>query len=145
MPGLIPYDLNAPFWSDGAAKRRWISVPHGSTADDRDDPLRPRRRMDFPPGTVFVKHFELATDETRPGVTRRLETRLLVGRSGGGVYGVGYRWRADGSDADLVEEGRSEPIAIRTASGTRTQNWYYPGPGRLPPVPHPIRGGRAGR
>src|SRR4051794_25567021 len=27
---LIPYDLNAPFWSDGAAKRRWISVPRGA-------------------------------------------------------------------------------------------------------------------
>ena len=31
----------------------------------------------FPEGTVFVKHFELATDRTRQGLTRRLETRLL--------------------------------------------------------------------
>src|SRR5271155_397965 len=26
---LIPYDLIVPFWSDGAAKLRWISVPDG--------------------------------------------------------------------------------------------------------------------
>ena len=25
--GLIPYDLIVPFWSDGAEKARWISVP----------------------------------------------------------------------------------------------------------------------
>jgi len=27
--GLIPCDLIVPFWSDGAAKRRWISVSDG--------------------------------------------------------------------------------------------------------------------
>src|SRR4051812_4613542 len=26
-PNLIPYDLNVPFWSDGAEKRRWIALP----------------------------------------------------------------------------------------------------------------------
>src|SRR6266478_8527765 len=25
---LIPYDLNISFWSDGASKSRWISVPN---------------------------------------------------------------------------------------------------------------------
>src|ERR1700761_5832902 len=27
--GLLPYDLNVAFWSDGADKARWISVPTG--------------------------------------------------------------------------------------------------------------------
>src|SRR3954453_16455771 len=27
--GLIPYDLIVPFWSDGATKTRWVSVPPG--------------------------------------------------------------------------------------------------------------------
>src|SRR5438309_885035 len=26
---LIPYDLIVPFWSDGATKLRWMSVPDG--------------------------------------------------------------------------------------------------------------------
>src|SRR5271155_1040100 len=28
-PTLIPYELNVPFWSDGASKSRWISLPEG--------------------------------------------------------------------------------------------------------------------
>jgi hypothetical protein len=29
--GLIPYAPNAPFWSDGAAKLRWMALPDGAT------------------------------------------------------------------------------------------------------------------
>ena len=33
--GLIPYAINAPFWSDGAAKDRWLALPDGQTHHDR--------------------------------------------------------------------------------------------------------------
>src|SRR4029450_7886025 len=26
-PGVIPYSVNAPFWSDGAHKERWLALP----------------------------------------------------------------------------------------------------------------------
>ncbi|HEX3135832.1 MAG TPA: hypothetical protein VHX44_19880 [Planctomycetota bacterium] len=26
--GLLPYEVNAPLWSDGARKQRWLLVPH---------------------------------------------------------------------------------------------------------------------
>src|SRR5262249_53472861 len=26
-PGVIPYSVNAPFWSDGAHKQRWLALP----------------------------------------------------------------------------------------------------------------------
>jgi uncharacterized repeat protein (TIGR03806 family) len=123
---LIPYDLIVSFWSDGAVKSRWISVPNEISGASSRIRFSPIGEWKFPTGTVFVKHFELATDESRPGVRQRLETRLLVCDSSGGVYGAGYKWRADNSDADLVKEGRLESIAIRTRLGTRTQNWYYP-------------------
>jgi len=117
---LIPYDLIVPFWSDGAAKLRWISVP------DEKIKFAPTGEWAFPRGTVFVKTFELATNETNPDLKRRLETRLLVCDSAGGVYGVTYKWRADNSDADLLESNLTEAVSIQTATGARTQMWYYP-------------------
>ena len=123
---LIPYDLNVAFWSDGAEKLRWM-VPAGS--DDgtpQKIQFRPTGEWTFPSGTIFVKHFELATNENHPELRKRLETRLLVRTSSGGVYGVTYKWRADNSDADLLTTNLTEAILITTAKGTRTQNWYYP-------------------
>ena len=124
--GLIPYDINISFWSDGAAKARWIATPREGADGRAKIGFKPTGEWTFPKGTVFVKHFELATDETRPDVKRRLETRLLVCDATNGVYGVTYKWRADNSDADLLSTNLTEPITIKTATGTRMQTWYYP-------------------
>jgi uncharacterized repeat protein (TIGR03806 family) len=124
--GLIPYDLNVPFWSDGASKLRWMSLPDAGPASSGKIAFRPDGEWVFPKGTIFVKHFELATDETRPEVKRRLETRLLVCDADGGVYGATYKWRPDNRDADLLTTNLTEPILIKTATGTSTQMWYYP-------------------
>ena len=119
--GLIPYDVIVPFWSDGAEKSRWISVPAGKKIK-----FAPTGEWTFPPGTIFVKTFEMPMDETHPAVKRRLETRLLVCDAAGGVYGACYKWRADNSDADLLPTNLTETISIETATGVRTQAWYYP-------------------
>ena len=119
--GLIPYDLNVAFWSDGADKLRWIAVPAGKID------FSPTGEWHFPAGTVFVKNFDLPTDAAHPEVKRRLETRLLVRDSKGGVYGVLYKWRPDGSDADLQSAGATENIQVRSADGVvHEQRWYYP-------------------
>jgi uncharacterized repeat protein (TIGR03806 family) len=118
--GLIPYELNISFWSDGAQKRRWMALPAAKIA------FAPRGEWKFPAGTVFVKHFELATNESQPLQRRRLETRLLVCAANGSVYGATYKWRPDNSDADLLATNLTEDIVIQTATGTRTQTWYYP-------------------
>ena len=129
-PGLIPYEVNAPLWSDGADKRRWIAVPNDGppyAAGERIGFVR-TGEWSFPVGTVFVKHFELDTDETRPGPCRRLETRLLVLAEGGTAYGMTYKWNAAQDDAELLDDDQTETIAIQTAQGRRTQAWYYPSP-----------------
>jgi len=122
--GLIPYDLVVAFWSDGASKLRWASVPKGGKIQ-----FSPGGDWVFPAGSVLVKTFELSTDENHPGVKRRLETRLLVRDSAGGVYGAVYKWKADNSDAELLSSSLTEEIPIKTATGaTRNQTWYYPSP-----------------
>jgi len=47
-PFLVPYDLNVPFWSDGAEKRRWVCVPPGEAVH-----FSPTGEWVFPPGTIF--------------------------------------------------------------------------------------------
>ncbi len=120
--GIIPYDVNSPLWSDGAAKQRWIAVPANEKIT-----FSPTENFSFPAGTVFIKNFDLTVNETN-GAKRHLETRLLVRSPIGGVYGVTYKWRDDGSDADIVSAALTENIAVTNATGVRTQTWYYPGP-----------------
>jgi uncharacterized repeat protein (TIGR03806 family) len=121
-PGLIPYDLIVPFWSDGAGKQRFMAIPKGTQIG-----FSPDGEWSFPPGTVFVKTFDLPTDEAHPDIRRRLETRLLVRDDQGGVYGVVYKWRADHSDADLLATSLNENVPVRARDGgMRQQPWYYP-------------------
>ena len=120
-PGLIPYDLNVAFWSDAADKSRWIAVPAGQILFSASGEWR------FPAGTVFVKNFDLGLDAANPAVKRRLETRILVRDSKGGVYGAVYKWRPDGSDAELLSTSATETIQVKSATGKpQEQTWYYP-------------------
>ena len=119
---LIPYSVNSPLWSDGAVKSRWMALP-----DNTKIHFASQGEWQFPAGTVFMKTFQLPVDDTDPTVLRRLETRLLVRDTNGYVYGASYKWRADGSDADLVTAGITEDIPVKTATGTRIQHWFYPG------------------
>jgi uncharacterized repeat protein (TIGR03806 family) len=117
--GLIPYELNVAFWSDGAEKSRWIAVPRGQIL------FSPSGEWRFPAGTVFVKNFDLPS--AGPGTQRRLETRLLVCDSRGGVYGAVYKWRPDASDADLLSTSVTETIQVKSPAGeAHEQTWYYP-------------------
>ncbi len=76
---LIPYTVNAPFWSDGATKERGIGLPNGQniavpTSGDWEPPN----------GTVLVKHFRVAS--------QLVETRLFMRHPDGVWAGYTYQW-----------------------------------------------------
>lgn len=123
--GMVPYSLNAPSWTDGAEVQRWVILP-----SDAKIGFAPTGEYTWPSGTIFVQHFEIVTDK-RSKTRRRLETRLLMlDATGSFGYGASYRWRADGSDADLVDAaGAEEVLQISDAAGNRSQTWSYPGSG----------------
>ena len=113
---FVPYEIQSPLWSDGAAKRRWISVPEGARVE-----LTGEGELTFPVGTIFVKHFELPEAVAPLSRTRRLETRVLVVGEDT-TYGLTYRWDADGSDAELVRE----PAGERIETDGEPLTWQYP-------------------
>ncbi len=127
--GLIPYDLLQPFWSDGAQKFRWIAIPNDGTHDTPAEQViySEEGEWTFPPGTVAVKHFELPTDHANPEKSRRLETRFIIISEDGSMYGLTYRWNDDETDAELLETGLIESIAVRTPRGIEIRQWEYPG------------------
>ncbi|HJY42361.1 MAG TPA: hypothetical protein VJ303_14020, partial [Steroidobacteraceae bacterium] len=104
--GLIPYAINAPFWSDGAAKDRWIAVPDGQAITVRTD-----GDWDFPNRSVLMKNFRVGT--------QLIETRLLMRHPDGTWGGFTYEWNAQQTDATLVEGGADRDIG-------NGQIWRFP-------------------
>jgi uncharacterized repeat protein (TIGR03806 family) len=120
--GIVPYEINVPFWSDNAKKSRWFSIPNTNL----DIAFNRTNNWGFPTGAVWIKHFDLELTNGVPASAKRLETRLLV-KNSDGVYGVTYRWGSSTTNAALVsEEGMDEAFTINDGGTMRTQVWHYP-------------------
>src|SRR5690349_2727414 len=104
--GLIPYAPNAPFYSDGATKARWLALPDGQriTIDGNND-------FDFPNGSVLMKNFSIGTT--------LVETRLFMHHSDGNWAGYTYEWNSAGTEANRVVGGKTVQVAGQT--------WEFPG------------------
>jgi uncharacterized repeat protein (TIGR03806 family) len=144
---FVPYALNEPFWSDGALKSRWIALPNSGAHNTPAEKIAFSATSDwvYPTGTVLMKHFELALDETDPTNTTRLETRFLVLGDDGRWYGLTYRWQPDQSDAVLLNAAQTQAYQIATAGGgSRTQIWLFPGRDQCLSCHSPGAGGALG-
>lgn len=104
--GLIPYEVKAPFWSDGAQKQRWLALPDNTSVDQSED-----GDWALPAGSVLMKHFRLAD--------RLIETRLFVRHNDGQWAGYSYEWNSEGTDATWVQGGKLANIG--------GQEWVFPG------------------
>ena len=104
--GLIPYGINAPFWSDGLEKDRWLALPNGQRIT-----IASNGDWEFPNGSVLVKNF-------RSGA-RLIETRLFMRHPDGAWGGFSYEWNSAQTDATLVTGG-----ATRDIGGG--QQWIFP-------------------
>ena len=105
--GMIPYGINHPLWSDGAAKTRFLALPDGATIGVGSD-----GDMTLPVGTVLMKHFLI------DGLY--VETRLLMRHADGGWAGYTYEWNPAQNDADLLA-----PAGKQKTLGNG-QTWVYP-------------------
>jgi uncharacterized repeat protein (TIGR03806 family) len=127
-PGLIPYDVNSPLWSDGADKQRFMALPDGALIHVKDCAREPglcktadqggttddEGHFEFPVGTVLMKSFLFNK--------KLLETRLFI-RMTDAWHGYSYAWNDAQTDATIVDQyGVNKTI---TNAG-KQQSWYFP-------------------
>lgn len=120
--GVVPYSINDPFWSDNAIKSRWFALMDGSASME----FNRSGNWNFPPGMVWIKHFDMEMTAGNPASRRRLETRVMI-RGANDIHGLTYRWNAEQTDAALVPlNGSDELLEIQENGKTRLQLWHYP-------------------
>ena len=91
--GVAPYELNTPLFTDYARKARFIKVPDGQSAAEKNGELV------FPDGTVLIKNFFYHRDERETAMGRHIiETRLLV-KQGSRWKVATYIWDDDQREA----------------------------------------------
>lgn len=140
-PGVLPYDLNTPLFSDYALKLRTVWMPQGQAAQYRAD-----KPFEFPVGTIISKTFYYAlpagkrwdgasvsrlapADAGLQGETldlrrvRLIETRLLVRREQGWLA-LPYVWNETQTDAVLQRAGALVPLELTDAQERRESVAY---------------------
>ena len=121
-PGMVPYSVNLPFWSDHAIKSRWFVVPDGTSQFTWSE----EGLWTLPSGTIWVKHFDVEMQRGVPASKKRIETRLIV-KNPTGAYGVSYRWNDAGTEAFLAADGGENFTLEVTDGGTEVpQTWRIP-------------------
>jgi len=102
-PDVLPFSPQYPLWSDGAAKRRWIWLPPGTSIDASQPDA-----WDFPRGTRLWKEFAHG---------RALETRFIERASDGSWRFGSYVWNAAGTDAVLAPASGIRELQAPEAPG----------------------------
>ena len=91
-PGVKPYRLNMPLFSDGADKHRFVYVP-----EDAEVAIGEQGLLQFPVGSALIKTFAFGD--------RKIETRVLLHRADGWVA-LPYVWNEAQTEATLALAGK---------------------------------------
>lgn len=103
--GVLPFEVNSPLWSDGAAKERFLALPDGKQVH-----IEPNGDWTLPVGSVLIKTFRVGG--------KLVETRFLVRHTDGDWSGYTYEWNDDQTDARLLDSAKVKQVG--------TQQWHYP-------------------
>ncbi|MCX6216937.1 SO2930 family diheme c-type cytochrome [Spirosoma sp.] len=118
-PGVVPYSLNTPLFSDYAEKLRFVKLPAGRSVTYNDSSV-----LNFPEGTTLIKTFYYPLDFRNPAKGRRLmETRLLVHQANG-WKALDYIWNDEQTDAFLEVAGDTKTVSYIDAGGQTRQHPY---------------------
>jgi cytochrome c551/c552 len=140
----IPYEVNSPLWSDGAAKSRAFVLPAGGKIHVKNcmpdagatalaecvspmgipNGVADTGKWVFPVGTVMIKNFVFdgKVVETRLFMHVDAATAALI-QNGTDWVGYNYAWNEAQTEAVVVPDARTH---VTFNTGTRTIDWNYP-------------------
>ena len=116
-PGVIPYGVNAPLWTDGANKQRHFELPPGETLAAQPT------QWSFPVGSVVLKTFSYRLSKN--AAPTPVETRAMIKRPYGWEF-HSYAWLEDGSDAVLLDTGEERALTSYVAEKTISIEHTFP-------------------
>ena len=129
QPGVIPYSVNSPLWSDGAIKTRFFAIPESKSSESTPPKISVsgNKGWAFPEQTVLIKSFAVDLVEGDPKSRHWIETRFLH-RENREWVGYSYRWNNEQTDATLVDKaGLNISFKVQSADGTMAERkWRYP-------------------
>jgi putative heme-binding domain-containing protein len=113
-PGVVPYEINAAMWADGAQAEYLVAIPGHGKAEFFQNPQKTfnwyNTKVKLPIGSVLAKTFRFGE--------KPIETQLSVKDFQGEWQYYSYRWNAEVSDAHLVDAaGETVELLGEFASG----------------------------
>lgn len=117
--GVLPYQVVAPLWSDGAHKGRFLYLPEGETLT-----LTEEDEWELPVGSIAIKSFYLDVDRSSPAEElKTIETRLLV-REEEAWKSYIYRWNDEQTEATRLKAGADVRVPYTDADGQPAEQIY---------------------
>jgi uncharacterized repeat protein (TIGR03806 family) len=117
-PGVVPYSVNAPLWSDGATSERFLAVPGAGRIE-----LDNQGIWRFPDGSVLARTVSIERELGQPASRQRVETQILH-LEAGAWRPYSYVWSDDQTDANLAgADGAARTIAVNGPGGRRALNY----------------------
>lgn len=111
--GVVPYDVTADRWLDGAIATRFVATPNQEAITLRDG----EQPAEYPDGTVLVKHLSFAKAD---GKSRPVETQILHYEYGQ-WHPYSYLWNEQGSEAELVDSSGADRVFVLPAAHPQTK------------------------
>ena len=114
-PGLIPYFIRSPLWTDGASKRRWLFVPQSAalTVDDTG-------HLEFPTGSLIFKEFGFEFDDGH----RPVEMRVMRRNTSTWSFFT-YRFE-DGLDANVLDGKQTAEFDVLLDAESTRVTYLFP-------------------
>ena len=104
--GVLPFEIQATMWADGATGQRFVGVVEGSGSIETKVTInkktgRPQGKMKWPKDAVLAKTVRMEMTPGDATTAKNIETQMLH-FNGEAWNSYSYRWNDAGTDAELV-------------------------------------------